>query len=301
LICHARRLGGLVAVCLMLVLSAGLAEARVEKVERSLKVGGLERSYIAFVPDSARTASEVSVLFAFHPGFGSARAFIDQARVHEAPGASEFIVVYPEGFRRSWNSGDCCGPAMRRNIDDIGFVSAMLEDLGQFGTISATRNFATGFSNGFAFSQQLACSLPDRFAAIAGGGGVKDTTKGCGGAKPISVLIMHGLIDEYSPFDGSESVIERAGYRVSVPSITQFWQRTARCSGTRTSSYLDGISCTSYTGCSGGAEVVMCPIPEMGHWWPGHDGTRMGERNLGPSRGELDGAAAVVRFFRDHK
>jgi polyhydroxybutyrate depolymerase len=284
---------------LALVLIAGLAEARVEKVERKLKVGNLERSYIAFVPDGARTAREVPVLFAFHPGFGTASAFVDQVKIHQAPGAADFIVVYPDGFRRSWNSGDCCGPAQRRNIDDVAFVKAMFEDLKQFGNISPSRNFATGFSNGFAFSQQLACSMPDRFAAIAGGGGVKDPSRGCGGAQPISVLIMHGLIDEYSPYAGGESVLEKAGYRVSVATLEDFWSRTSRCSATRTVSKLGGISCTSHTGCASGTEVTICPIPELGHWWPGHTPRRdAAERTLGPARGDLDGSAEVVRFFR---
>ncbi|ABV93694.1 putative hydrolase [Dinoroseobacter shibae DFL 12 = DSM 16493] len=294
------RCGGLLLAGLVLVLGAAGAEAATQKVERKISVGGMERSYIAYVPDSARSAAEVPVLFAFHPGFGSADAFSGQINIHRAPGADSFIVVYPEGFRRSWNSGDCCGPAMRRGIDDISFVKAMLEDLRRFGNISPNRNFATGFSNGFAFSQHLACNLPDSFAAIAGGGGVKDTSKQCANPKPISVMVMHGLIDEHSPFDGGQSKIERAGFRVSVQTVETFWQRQNRCSGTRTTSNLDGVSCTTHTGCTGGTEVVICPVPEMGHWWPGHEGSRAGERALGPSRGDLNGSAAVVRFFRSH-
>jgi polyhydroxybutyrate depolymerase len=288
-----------VALALALTLLASVADARVEKVERKIKVGSLDLTYTAYVPDGARSAGEVSVLFAFHAGFGTSSSFAEKARIHLAPGAQDFIVVYPEGFRRTWNSGDCCGPAQRRNIDDIAFVKAMFEDLKQFGNISQTRNFATGFSNGFAFSQQLACSLPDRFTAIAGGGGVKDTARGCSGPKPISVMIMHGTVDEYSPFSGGESVVDSAGYRVSAPSVAEFWKSVGRCSSTRTVTMLDKISCTSHTGCSGGAEVVLCPIPEMGHWWPG-DAPRLavGERKFGPARGDLDGAAAVVRFFR---
>lgn len=288
-----------VLTALFLVLLSAPAEAQFKKIDRSIKVGKLDRSYTAFVPASASNGKEISVLFAFHPGFGTAEAFIDQIKIHQAPGAGDFIVVYPDGFRRSWNSGDCCGPALRRNIDDVAFVKAMFEDLKQFGKISQSRNFATGFSNGFAFSQQLACSLPDRFAAIAGGGGVKDPARGCGGAKSISVFIMHGLADEYSPYSGGESVLEKAGNRVSVSTIEDFWQRTGRCGGTRTVTKLGGVSCTSHTGCTGGNEVTLCPIPDMGHWWPGHEPRRASaERKLGPSRGDLDGSAEVVKFFR---
>jgi len=281
-----------------IVIASGAAQAQTQKIERKLKVGGLDRSYIAYIPEKARSGREISVLFAFHAGFGTIQSFSRASNIHATPGASDFIVVYPEGFRRTWNSGDCCGPAQRRGIDDVAFVRAMLEDLKQFGNISASRNFATGFSNGFAFSQHLACNLPDRFAAIAGGGGVKDTSKGCSGAKPISVMIMHGLEDTYSPFDGGQSVVESAGYRVSIPSIEQFWSRVNRCGGTRSASKLDGISCRVSTGCAGGTEVVVCPIPGLGHWWPGQQGRPIGERKLGASRGDLNGSAAVVRFFK---
>jgi polyhydroxybutyrate depolymerase len=46
-----------------------------------------------------------------------------------------FIAVYPNGTgRRSsffWNGGKCCGSAVKENVDDVGFIDALLDDLVQ--------------------------------------------------------------------------------------------------------------------------------------------------------------------------
>lgn len=292
-----RVIAAVLAVAL-LALAASPADAQFKRVDRTIKVGKLDRSYHAFIPESAGNGREISVLFAFHPLFGSGEGMIDQMAIHRVSGADNFIVVYPEGFRRSWNTLDCCGPAMRRNIDDIGFVKAMLEDLKQFGNISASRNFAAGFSNGFAFSQELACQLPDRFAAIAGGGAMRDTTRACSGAKPISVFVMHGQQDPLSPFDGRKGSPDTGATEVSMATVEAFWSRINRCGNARTVTKLGDVACSSHTGCSSGTEVTICLVPGMGHWWPGTSGKRMTERKLGPARGDLNGSAEVVSFFR---
>ena len=38
-----------------------------------------------------------------------------------------FALVVPAGVDRSWNAGPCCGTAMDRQLDDVGFVHAALE------------------------------------------------------------------------------------------------------------------------------------------------------------------------------
>ncbi len=277
------------------------AQAKFELVERKIKVGNRERSYRAYIPDRVRAGRETSVIFAFHPALGSGKGFVDQANLHRASGAEDFIIVYPEGFRRTWNGGDCCGPAQRRKIDDLGFVKAMFQDLENFGPISKSRNFAAGFSNGWVMSQQVACQMPDRFRAIAGGGAVKQDLSGCGRGSAVSIFIMHGLEDTIAPYQGGKSSLNKTGRGAELPSVAQmanFWKGANNCGSKSSSSRLPGASCESFKGCSGGAEVTVCAVPNMGHWWPGHGGGRKGEKTFGPSRGDLNGAGAAISFFR---
>ena len=41
-----------------------------------------------------------------------------------------FIAVYPQGYGNTWNSGPrCCSPANRDGIDDVGFLTAVIDEV----------------------------------------------------------------------------------------------------------------------------------------------------------------------------
>jgi polyhydroxybutyrate depolymerase len=59
-----------------------------------------------------------------------------------------FIVVYPEGFGASWNVVGGFGDAFSTNIDDVGFIRALIDSLqGKF-AIDRNRIYVAGFSQG---------------------------------------------------------------------------------------------------------------------------------------------------------
>lgn len=281
-----------------LAIPAAVQPASAERIERTINVGGLEREYIAHIPPGAGRGAPVSAVFAFHPGVGSASGFERATRLHEAPGAQNFVIVYPDGYYRSWNAGHCCGRAKTRGVDEISFVQAIFEDLSRSINIHPSRNFATGFSNGAMLSHELACRMSHRFAAIAVVGGTRDFGRGCAPTRPISVFFMHGLEDEVVPFGGGRGGLTGNTVHASVPSNVSFWARFNRCGQPQPAPAPGGLSCERYTGCAGGAKVVSCPIPDMGHAWPGERVGAVGRAILGRGRSDLPGSAAVLEFFR---
>ena len=79
----------------------------------------------------------------------------------------------PDGIR-TWNAGgvhngyNCVsGNAWNNGVDDIAYVRALAADIGARLDVEPKRVFATGFSNGAALTQGLACQTADVFAAIA--------------------------------------------------------------------------------------------------------------------------------------
>jgi hypothetical protein len=68
--------------------------------------------------------------------------------------ANGFIVVHPDGIPVGrtrggvWNGGVCCGVATRGEVDDVAFVAALLDRLGQAHDIDPARTLAFGHSNG---------------------------------------------------------------------------------------------------------------------------------------------------------
>ena len=168
------RLRVLPAVVLAVVMSRTAAAQ--QTVERTLTVGERVRTYRLRVPAQHPSAS--ALVFVFHGGGGQG-AHIERASGFDAIADREgFIVAYPDGVDRSWNDGRTAAPrqgALTKQVDDLGFVRAMLTDIATVAPIDPKRIFATGMSNGAIFSQYVAAKLSDKFAAIAPvAGGIAD-------------------------------------------------------------------------------------------------------------------------------
>lgn len=308
-------LGLLIAVT---PLTAGITDARGEsidavdrvaqmaRVERTLQVDGIERRYIAHVPADAGQRQELSILFAFHPALSNAEKFEQVAPFFAQSGAEDFLIIYPDGIGRTWNTGECCGQAKKQEVDELAFIRAIFADAARFGAISEARNFAVGFSNGAGLSHYLACNMPERFTAIAVTGGKRNMDQGCGPitnitANPVSVFLIHGLEDTLSPYNGGPSRLPTVQQTDGVPALTAYWTGANQCRAQQTSLRLAGIKCDEAVACRGESLVITCPIPNMGHWWPGHDPSqRWATRMFGPARPDLPAAREIIEFFRQH-
>lgn len=84
-----------------------------------------------------------------------------------------FIAVYPNGNGRfgkrllTWNAGTCCAYLVINNVDDVGFVRALVATLAEKVPIDRRRVYATGLSNGAMMSHRLAAEAADLIAAVA--------------------------------------------------------------------------------------------------------------------------------------
>ncbi len=138
----------------------------------SIYVGGLWRTYLIHLPTNYSTSTNYPLVLAFHGGGPLGYQSIQyQSRLSQKADSSNFILVYPEGVKiagnRTWNAGGCCAPSTNLNIDDVGFVNSLLNNLFTNRPIDTTRVYATGFSNGSLLCYRLANQLSNRFAAIA--------------------------------------------------------------------------------------------------------------------------------------
>lgn len=197
--------------------------------------------------------------------------------------AKGFISVHPQGATTpgSWNAGACCGTAPSLNIDDMGYLSAVLDKLAAQLCVDDHRIYAMGMSNGGYMSHRLGCELADRFAAIGPvAGGIAVT---CDPSRPVPVFEVHGTADPLVNYDfGKQSA--------------DWWKQHNGCT-TTTQSYQKGVAtCTTYGGCTDGADVVWCSIAGGGHQWPGGQTLPL----LGNNTDDLDATDAIWSFFAAH-
>ena len=90
------------------------------------------------LPIGYNGSSDIPLIVAMHGGFGNAYSIENQSQLSVKADAENFIVVYPEGVTggvfniSSWNAGWCCGYASSSNVDDVGFIDALLDTLINF-------------------------------------------------------------------------------------------------------------------------------------------------------------------------
>lgn len=280
----------LVSACLDRGMLPRAEAADGQTLERSLG----SRSYRLFVPpgDSAKPRP---LIVALHGGWGTGKNMQDLTALDVPAGAAGFLVAYPDGVSRAWNAGSCCATPMKNNIDDVGFIKAVVEDVAKSQAIDRQRVYGTGFSNGAMMLYRVACEAPGLFKAIAPVSG-GPMFEGCKSPQPISAYLIQGRADPRIPFDGGEF---EGNYRPGLLKIVdQLGQRNA-CGKEQKTTYTDGgTSCATVQGCPGGIELSWCGLGGVGHQWAG--GRTLLPGLLGPNTNRFNASRQVVLFFQRH-
>jgi polyhydroxybutyrate depolymerase len=234
-------------------------------VSGTLQSGGIARTYHRYRPPELAATTHPPLVVVLHGGFGQGAGAERLYHWDAAARKHGFVVVYPDGVGRSWNGGNCCGPAARGDVDDVGFLSALVQRLEADSGVDPRRVYVTGMSNGAFMVYRMACEAPIAIAAIGPVAGTLGVT--CDHARPTSVLHIHGSADRNIPFDGGAgSGFERRA-RLAVPEALARWRRIDRCEPPVTKTV--GTVATQHADCADGREVELITIAGAGHQWPG--------------------------------
>ena len=213
-----------------------------------------------------------------------------------------FITVYPNGtgMIRTWNGGGCCGAGVRNDVDDVGFVAALLDQLEADLCIDRRKVFASGMSNGGIMSHRLACDLSERIAAVAPVAGT-DMTLSCTPTKPVPMMQIHGTEDGHVPWEGGEGCGIAGVPFTSIPDTMEGWRTRNGCQNSLSPYFEEGNgTCEVYDGCEN-ARVVLCFIEGGGHSWPGGAPAAgvIDCPSNGPQSQTFSASEAAWRFFAD--
>ena len=192
---------------------------------RKLTYDNLEREYTVYIPSSYDEVSEVPLLLHFH-GFGGSAGegliFSDMQKIAETEG---FILVGPQGSslgekkRSHWNHQPKSAKHNKSNVDDLGFTSALIDEIFSNYSIDSKRIYACGYSNGAFLANSLSCYLSNKIAAVASIAGFMSTEiiKHHRPIHPTAVIIFHGTEDQIVPYEGIE------GYALSIDRMIDYW------------------------------------------------------------------------------
>jgi polyhydroxybutyrate depolymerase len=273
---------------------------------------GAERSYRLYLPSGLPRRAPLPLLVALHGGGGSAEQFERDSGFDGLAQANRFIVVYPDGTPmragstgRVWNAGGCCGIAEedRRNVDDVGFISALVAKLEAGYPIDRRRVFVAGHSNGAMLAFRLACQLSSAIAAI----GVQSGTLfagGCRPAHPVAVLEIHGTADENVPINGGRGAKDISGSDFPPPlSGLELLASRDHCP-VRPTPLRDrrnrDLSYELWRPCEDGSAVEWVKVAGANHVWMGHPASLRSQLLIGKPYMGLDSSAAIWSFLAAH-
>ncbi len=277
---------------------------------------GLERGYIIYIPKSFDVKKKMPLLFVLHGGGGTPEGMIELTKggLHELADKEGFFVVYPAAYGRHWNDGrkdmEKWSVAHKENIDDVGFISYLIDHIAVNFNVDLRKVFITGISNGAMMSFRLACELSQKITTVAPVAGLmpEDITYSCTPQKPLSLLIIVGTNDPLVPYNGGyvEAGGVKRGKVLSAQDTTRFWAKINGCElypqivWEQDKDPSDGTVAKKemYNQCKDGVKVILYTIEGGGHTWPG--GLQyLPERIIGRTSRDLDANQLIWDFFKE--
>lgn len=234
-------------------------------------------------------------MIVLHGRGGSGAGLMDHAGFTAQADREGYVLVAPDGTGdpRGWNTGFVPG----REIDDVGFVGALMDTAIARYPVDRARIYVAGYSNGGALAHRIASDLSSRTAAVAVVGGTIGGRLSNGSVTrieppraPVPVLIVHGDADAVVPYD-TISLPSQRGRPLPARDGALFWARANEC-GTltpRRDSLAAGRVLREIWDSRCRAPVVFLTLRGGDHGWPRTD------------RGSaIDATNEIWEFFAQH-
>ena len=286
-------------------------------LSQNFKFAGVSRTYRLYVPPSYREQQAAPLLVLLHGGGSDGRAMVRFTGFNRIADEEGLLVVTPDGVEKHWNDGreNTGYKAHRESIDDVGFISALIDFLSTQYNVDRERIYVAGISNGGMMAYRLGLELPHKIAAIAPVVAAlpEPLAKKTYEDVPVPAVIVNGTEDPLVPWAGGDVRFMRKtmGRVLSVPDTVQFWQNKNHCLKTPVISELpdndpgDGMKVikSEYAAGADGGDLVFYAVEGGGHTWPGPRALvqYMPPFLIGRACKDFDATAVIWSFFSTHR
>jgi polyhydroxybutyrate depolymerase len=275
----------------------------------TLESGGLQRSYIVHLPTGYTSSpGPWPLVLVLHGGLGNGSGMNSLTGFNALADNDGFIVVYPVGVQEHWADGRGTTPPDKEGVDDVAFISSLIDELTTRLHVDPKKVYASGISDGGFMTMRLGCQLADKIAAIAVVAATMPTNDAntCDPGRPVPVVLFHGSADSLVPAIGGNMTAGTGGEIQSVNATMQLWATIEGCSTIPAVAYLpvlvnDGTTVVEYAygGCRQGASAIFYDIIGGGHTWPGGE-QYLPAAVIGRTSHNIDASSVSWEFFKSH-
>ncbi len=270
------------------------------------------RRTIFYIPKRLKKKRR-SLVICLHGGGGTPEQFIRHTRrsFNKLADRNNFIVTYPEALNKFWNDGreDSVSLSHYDKVDDIGFLSKVMDYAIDSFRVDPDRIFVTGMSNGGLMSFRLACELSTKVKAIApvAASMALDQLVQCSADTAVSVMMINGTRDPVVPYEGGQITVfgQERGSVLPVEEAIDFWIRENGCKGKMSKRDIHNVDMLDetrsekfiYTNCRNNAKVVLIKIYNGGHTWPGARQS-LPQKIVGKTAKDFNASNEIWKFFK---
>lgn len=291
----------------------GTSTAHASDAERhTMTVGGQERFYLLTVPPAHDGRTPLPLVLDFHGLAEGAVVHTKMSNFGALAKQQGFVVAFPNGTGQpvKWDLSVPPKPNA-----DLAFVSRLIGTLESDLCIDISRVYADGLSLGAFMTSFVACSLANRFAAVAPVAGIT-IFDGCTPSRPVPVLAFHGTADPILRFNGGVGAIpgitgpapgagatttttpaadlNGAGY----PAAVAKWAQRNGCDPTPTDKNVSKEVIHRVYHCPAGQDVEFYIIVGGGHAWPGSEFSKSIVSAVGYTTMDINATNLIWDFFK---
>lgn len=193
----------------------------------SISHDGLQRKYMYYIPSGIESLEKVPVVFFLHGMGASAQIGVNVLgpQYHARAERDKAIVVYPDATSKHWNDKLGGSYPLTDNIDDVGYLTNLIELFIRDFKGDPKRVYFSGSSNGGMMTYRLSCDIPEKIRAIAPFVSTisPGVAKEFANAKPIPVIITSGTADSVIKWNGGTIKVTRTPVILSGDENVAYW------------------------------------------------------------------------------
>jgi polyhydroxybutyrate depolymerase len=253
----------LVAVSMAFSVAAYASGPTDARSTHAIKVGTRTRSWIQIDPrPAAADGAPIIVVLSGINATASQEISRDDLVPYVTAGQAELI--YPVAIGESWNADGCCGLAASEDVNDVGFVQALVARVDPGGRRPI---YLVGYSNGGRLAYRIAATDPGLFDAMAV---VKaDPEPGSEVAGPLNILQIDSTDDYAVPYQPGDPGNEQPAATVQVALL----RAADACAPAAEKVTRGSLVLQTWSHCSDASMVAFATYRGGVHVWPAGNAT----------------------------
>ncbi len=222
-------------LCALLIIIASSCSDSEDSTPPAIVPDSPGRPFALKVPVNYDVDTPTPLVVLLH-GYGSdADEALTYFQMRTAADEFGFLLASPNGATnlsnaRYWNATDaCCGFNVSSVSDDVAYLTSVINNVETSHNVDSNQIFIIGHSNGGFMAHRMACDLSNKIAAIVSlaGASWNDPSR-CVPAEPVSILQVHGDLDDTVFFEGGGNL---GNLYPSARNTVTNWATKNNCTG----------------------------------------------------------------------